>query len=175
MAKTIIETDRMMLRPFEISDFKEVYEFSSNKDVQKYTGDKTIETLQQAKDLIKRVWLNDYNTYGYGRWAVIYKPNNKLIGFAGLKYLPEFNETDIGFRFLPSYWGKGLASEVSEEIIKYGFKKLNLKQIIGIAMPENTASNKVLQKTGFQLYKVDEYDGDGKPYNWYVIVNPNNN
>jgi len=115
------------------------------------------------------VWYEDYKKYGYGRWAVIYKPENKIIGFAGLKYLPEFKETDIGFRFLPEYWGKGIATEVSIEIIKYGFEKLNLHKIVGIAIPDNIGSCKVLEKIGLSFYKIDEYDGDGKEYNWHKI------
>jgi len=165
----IIETERLILREFNINDYKEVYEFGSNLEVQRYTGDKIIESLNDAKELIKNVWYKDYKKYGYGRWAVIYKPENKIIGFSGLKYLPEFNETDIGFRFLPEYWGKGLASEASYEIIKYGFEKLGLEKIIGIALAENIGSCKVLKKIGLTFYKIDDYDGDGVEYNWYKI------
>jgi len=165
----IIETERLILREFNINDYKNVYEFGSNIEVQKYTGDGIIESLSSAKELIKNVWYVDYKKYGYGRWAAIYKPENKIIGFAGLKYLPEFNETDIGFRFLPEYWKKGLATEASKEIIKYGFEKLGLDKIIGIALAENIGSCKVLEKIGLTLYKIDEYDGDGKAYNWYKI------
>ena len=166
---SIIETDRLILREFVESDFEAVYEFSSNKEVQKYTGDTLIASFEDAKELIKNVWHKDYQTYGYGRWATIYKPDNKLIGFAGLKYLPEFNATDIGFRFLPEYWGKGIATEASVEIIDYGFKQLNLGRIIGIAMPENVGSSKVLEKIGLSYYKTADYDGDGKEYLWYEI------
>ena len=166
---TIIETERLILREFVASDFEAVYDFGSNKEVQKYTGDTLVDSLEDAKELIKNVWLNDYKTYGYGRWATIYKPTDKLIGFAGLKYLPEFHETDIGFRFLPQYWGKGIATEVSKEIITYGFEQLHLKRIIGIAMPENVGSSKVLEKIGLSYYKTADYDGDGKEYLWYQI------
>lgn len=166
---TIIETERLILRRFDMEDFEAVYEFGSNKEVSKYTGDGILPSLEAAKGLIKNVWYNDYQKYGYGRWATIYKPENKLIGFAGLKYLPSMNETDIGFRFLPKYWGKGIATEASKEIIQYGFEQLDLAKIIGIAMPENIASNKVLMKIGLDFYKVDDYEGDGGAYNWYKL------
>lgn len=168
----IIETETLILREFIMDDYKEVYEFGSNDEVQKFTGDKLIGSLDEAKDLIKNVWFEDYNKYGYGRWATIYKLDQKLIGFAGLKYLSEFNETDIGFRFLPSYWGKGIATEASKEIIKYGFEKLQINRIIGIAMPENIGSCRVLEKIGLTLYKRAEYDEGGKVCNWYKIDNP---
>lgn len=165
----IIETDRLIVRQFTLDDFEAVYEFGSNLEVQKYTGDPLIESLDAAKELIKNVWYHDYEKYGYGRWAVIYKPDNALIGFAGLKFESDIDETDIGFRFLPEYWGKGIATEASIPILEYGFKHFGLKKIIGIAMPENIASCKVLEKIGLTFYKVDGFDGDGGKYNWYKI------
>lgn len=169
----IIETERLILREFTINDVEAVYEFNSNIELHKYTGDEIIESRERAKEIIKDIWFKDYEKYGYGRWAVIFKPENKIIGFAGLKYLPKIKETDIGYRFLPKYWGKGIATEVSKEIIKYGFNELKLEKIIGIAMPENIGSWKVLEKIGLTLYKVDDYDGDGKDYNWYKIDRQN--
>ena len=55
-----IETDRIILREFTIADYKDVYAFGSNLEVQKYTGDKIIESLNEAKELIKNVWYEDY-------------------------------------------------------------------------------------------------------------------
>ena len=166
----IIETNRIILREFIESDAPAVYAYNSNLEVQKYTGDELITSLERAKEIIRTISFKDYENYGYGRWAVVYKPDNKVIGFAGLKYLPEIGETDIGFRFLPKYWGKGIATEASKAIIQYGFEHLHLKRIIGIAMQKNLASNKVLQKIGLKLYKIDEYLGDGGKHNWYEIT-----
>ena len=166
---TIIESERLLLRKFSLNDIEAVYQFNSNVELHRYTGDEIINSRQRAEQTIKDIWLKDYTNYGYGRWAVIYKPENKIIGFAGLKYLAEIGETDIGYRILPHYWGKGLVSEISKQIILYGFNELNLKRIIGIAMPENIASCKVLEKIGFSFYKEDGYHGDDNTYNWYKI------
>ena len=102
-----------------------------------------------------------------------YKPDNKLIGFAGLKYLPEYDETDIGYRILPDYWGKGLMTEVGKEIIKYGFEKLGVDSIIGIADPDNVGSCRVLEKIGLEFYKLDKYSGEEELSNWYEIEKHN--
>ena len=166
---TIIESERLLLRKFSLNDIEAVYQFNSNVELHRYTGDEIINSRQRAEQTIKDIWLKDYTNYGYGRWALIYKPENKIIGFAGLKYLAEIGETDIGYRILPQYWGKGLVSEISKQIILYGFNELNLKRIIGIAMPENIASCKVLEKIGFSFYKEDGYHGDDNTYNWYKI------
>ena len=165
----ILETERILLREFEIEDYKAVFEFGSNKEVERYTGDKALESYDEAKTIITQINIPDYNTYGYGRWATVYKPENKVIGFAGLKYLNSIAETDIGFRFLPEYWGQGIATEIATKIIHHGFNSLNLDRIIGIAHPDNIGSCKVLAKIGMALFKKDEYEGDGGSYNWYEI------
>lgn len=169
---TIIETNRVILRKFVLDDFEAVFEFGSNAVVNEYTGDVSLKTKEDAKRIIKNIYFKDYEKYGYGRWATIYKPTNKIIGFAGLKFLPEFNEIDIGFRFLPEYWNKGIATEVSKLILNYGFKNLDFKKIIGIADPKNIGSCKVLEKIGMTFYKSAIYDEtDDKKYNWYQILN----
>lgn len=171
-----LESERLLIRPFKLGDEAAMFELNSNPTVQKYTGDTLIKTLKQAKDTLENVVFKDYKKYGYGRLAVIYKPDNKLIGFTGIKYLPEASgESDLGFRFLPEYWGKGIATESSKMSLEYGFKTLNLKKIIGFSEVENVASTRVLQKVGFHITKVDYYPGEestpGKvPVQWFKLT-----
>lgn len=165
----IIETERIILRRFLPGDEAAVLELNANPEVQKYTGDRIITTLAEAQDTINNVWLSDYEKYGYGRFAVIYKPDDKLIGFAGLKYLPDLGETDIGFRILPQYWGVGILSEIAGDIIDYGFSQLALTKIIGTVMPDNIASIKILEKIGLIYDKTEAYGHDGVLFNFYSI------
>ena len=166
---TIIETPRMLLRKFTLADVPATYEYNSNPEVQKYTGDELVSSLERAEEIMKDVVFKDYETYGYGRLAAVYKPENKVIGFAGFKYLPFIEDADIGFRFLPKYWGQGIATEVSHALVKYGFETMKLPRIIGIAYPDNIGSCKVLEKIGLTFYKMDEYEGDGGNYRWYKM------
>lgn len=166
----MLETDRILLRPFELKDAKAVFEFGSDELVQRYTGEPPLASIKEAENIIRNGMMKEYETIGYGRWAAVYKPDQRVIGFAGLKYLPEIEETDLGFRFLSEYWNKGLATECANALINYGLNDLNLHQIIAIAMKENVASNKVLAKIGMKLYKTGEYDGDGQNHNWYRIL-----
>lgn len=165
-----IETSRLLLRPFTLQDVVAVFQFGSNKEVQKYTGNPVLTTTDQAKSIITDIYFKDYAAYGYGRLATIYKPDNKLIGFAGLKYLPFYKAADLGFRFLPQYWGKGIATEASRALIEHGFNTLKLPEIVAVAEPENIGSCKVLEKVGFTHFKVDDYEGDGQQYNWYKLT-----
>ena len=109
----ITETNRLIIREFTINDYKDLYSLESIAKVQKYTEDKVLKNHLEAKKIISNIIQNQYRMNGYGRWAVIFKNNKHLIGAAGLKYLSEINETDIGYRFLPSYWNKGICRHLS--------------------------------------------------------------
>jgi len=167
--KPILETERLILREFVPDDAQAVYEFDSNEEVNRYTGEECLDSVDSAREIITGILIPDYRKYGYGRWAVIYKPDGKLIGFSGLKYLSEIGETDLGFRFSPEYWGKGIATESARLVVDHGFEKLGLSSIIAIAMPENKGSCRVLEKAGFYLYKTGEYLGDGGNHNWFRL------
>ena len=163
----VIETDRLILRPFIDSDVEDVFAFNSHPEVIRYTGEVPIKTLQDAQNIISTIWKRDYDVHGYGRFAVVYKPENKVIGFSGLKWEPDLGETDIGYRFLPEYWGQGIATESCIPVMEYGFNELGLKQIVGLAYPENIASCRVLEKIGMEHYKTGFFPGDDKECNWY--------
>lgn len=145
------------MRELDIHDSKSFYELNLNPKVIKYTGDKAFETIATAENFLKNY--KDYQVNGYGRWAVIDKSTNNFIGWCGLKYSQNLNETDIGFRFFEEYWSKGFATESAKACLQYGFEKLNLKTIIGRAMAENIASVKVLEKIGLQYLREFNFDG----------------
>jgi RimJ/RimL family protein N-acetyltransferase len=169
MNNIILETERLLLRPFKMGDEEGILEFCSNKLAQQHTGDIVRNTIEEAIGLINDVWLKDYQNYGYGRFAVIHKADNKIIGFNGVKYLSDFGHTDLGYRFLPEYWGKGIATESSKAIIKYAFEKLKLEEIYGFVYPENPASARVLSKLNFQKIAVKPYPNETKITEWHLL------
>ena len=144
--KKIIETNRLYLRELTVADAENFYLLNADEDVIKYTGDKAFDSINEAKSFLENY--NPYQEYGYGRWAVIAKSNEEFLGWCGLKYSPEIDEVDIGFRFFKKHWNKGFATESAKACIDYGFEKLNLQTIVGRAMEANVASIKVLEKLG---------------------------
>lgn len=156
----LIETPRLQLRHFEKGDVDAVLAFSSNSDVTKYTGDAgLVNTRAQAMKVITDVWLADYEKYGYGRYAVIHKADNKVIGFCGLKFLEDVGKTDLGYRFLPQYWGQGIGIEAAKACLQYGVEQLQIETVFAMAMPENKGSVAILQKLGFVELGHMDYDG----------------
>ena len=164
--KPLIETERLLLTKITLGHKEELFKLHSNPEVQMYTGEPEIESIEEIETAIKSR-INNYKKYGFGRWATILKSEMQFIGWAGLAYLPEFDEIDLGYRFLPEYWGSGLATEASHAILKYGFDQLKLKKIIAIAMKENKASIRVMEKVGMEFDKFAPYEAGGEDVVWY--------
>ena len=166
----IIETERLLLRPYTVNDIEAAYQMNLDPEVSRYTGDGGVHSLEEIDTIIRTHVLGDYQKHGFGRMAVVWKETNEYIGFSGLKYLPEFDAVDIGYRFKSAFWGKGIATEANLPFIDYGFKTLKLNKIIGMAFPENKASVRVLEKLGLRFKKWIEEDGETLA--WYEIQNP---
>jgi RimJ/RimL family protein N-acetyltransferase len=164
--KTILETDRLLLREFVLDDLEPFFRMGSDPDVTRYTGN-SFKTIEQARQALEERPLADYRKYGYGRWAAVYKPTGQVIGFVGLKYLDDVGEVDLGYRFFKEYWGQGLATEASRAVVAYGFGPLQLKRIIAFADRENQASVRVLEKVGFTFEKDATYQE--MEVAWYVL------
>ena len=82
---------------------------------------------------------------------------HELIGFAGLKYLDDLRDVDLGYRFRSAWWGRGLATEASRAVVEYGFQTVALPHILGLVEPENTRSVRVLSKLGFRYEGMIDY------------------
>jgi RimJ/RimL family protein N-acetyltransferase len=153
----IIETKRTKIRPLTPKDAEHFYMLNQDPEVLKYTGDVPFKNIDAAREFLEKY--DQYEKYGVGRMAVIDKETHEFLGWCGLKYSPNLDEYDIGFRFFKKYWNKGYATETSEAFIDYGFNALKLNEIVGRAMVENIASVKVLQKIGMILSKTFDFEG----------------
>ncbi len=168
--KPILETERLILRELYPEDAEDMMRLHSHPEVQRFTGEGVITTKEGIRKKIEEK-MHNYKTYGYGRWATILKDGGQFVGWSGLAYLPEFDEIDVGYRFLPEFWGRGLATEATRDILVYAFEELNLNRIVAIAMSENKASIRVMEKAGMQFDKYAPYFPDGEDLVWFKIEN----
>jgi len=160
--KIHIETDRLILRDIEETDVEGIFALDSDPEVHTFLGTQPIKTLDQAREIIQYI-RKQYEENGIGRWAIVDKQSNDFVGWTGLKYeqlvRKEFDYYDIGYRLRRAYWGKGIATETALESLKYGFEKLNLKEICGAAAIAHQASNHILQKIGLRFVETFEFEG----------------
>lgn len=169
MKNQILETERLILRPFVEEDIEPTYQMNLDPAVTKYTGDGGVVDQAEIERRITEDVMGDYQKYGFGRLAVILKTKNTFIGFCGLKFLDDLDEVDLGYRFNRDHWGQGFATEAGKVCLDFGFEKLKLSQIIGLVLPENIASIRVLDKLGFRFEK--EFEQDDLLLRQYAISN----
>lgn len=136
-----------------------LFDLNSDPEVVRYTGDSSFNDMMEVHDIIKNRMIAPFEKYKMSRLMVFLK-DGTFLGWCGLKYFPETNEVDLGYRFSKKHWGKGYATESSKAMLEYGFNTLNLKRIIAKAMPENVSSIKVMHKLGmtFRGYVHDPTD-----------------
>jgi RimJ/RimL family protein N-acetyltransferase len=166
----IFQTPRLILRQFTEADAPLILALNSNPAIVKYVHEPTLQTEAQAEKILKEIILPQYKN-NLGRWAIHTKDNMDFIGWCGLKYQPELNEIDLGYRLMQKAWGKGFATEAAQYSLDYGFNHLNLKLITGRAHIENIASIKVLEKIGMDF--IAEGIVDDCPVRTYTKDNPN--
>ena len=166
--KVILETDRLLLREYVEEDAEAFCKLNSDPEVLRFVPDKRLLNVEQARQILVDHPIADYRKYGFGRGACILKSTGEQIGFAGLKYLKEFGEVDVAFRLMRTHWGLGLATEAALASVRFGFADLDLKRIIGLVMPENVASARVLEKTG--LHYAETVTFWRKQFSKYVII-----
>jgi len=166
-----IKSKRLILRNFEETDAERMFLMDSNPDVMKYIGVPPVSEINESKNIIKMI-RQQYIDNGVGRLAVIEKESRLLIGWSGLKLLTQEingynNIYDLGYRFLPEYWGKGYAFESAKASLDFGFNELKADTIYAHAHSENEGSNHILRKLGFE--KTGEFtEPDGICF-WYEL------
>ena len=160
---TILETERLYMREMTAEDAENAYLLNLDPEVIQYTGDPPFNSIEEARIFLTNY--DHYRKYGFGRWAVIRKTDHAFLGWCGLKYSPDVDEYDIGFRFLKKYWNKGYATEAAIQCLRMGFEKYTMPVIVGRAMTANKGSIRVLEKIGLTFFKNFDFEGqDGVIY-----------
>lgn len=147
MIRTELETERLRLRLFTHDDLSAMYVLNTDPDVIKY-ADTPVKDMKEVRERLEQGPLSDYKKYGYGRFAVELKETGKVIGFCGIKYLPEIDLPEVGYRYMKEYWGKGIGTEAAMACVEFARDDLKIKKLIALIVPENTGSIRVAEKLG---------------------------
>lgn len=169
----ILETERLMMRPFEFSDAEDLFGMDKKPAVHKYLWQKPSQDISESIKIIENV-RTQYETNNIGRFATILKETGEFIGWTGIKFVDNHIENgntnfyDYGYRLNDNYWGKGYATEATKLWLDYGLNQMNIDKIHAYTHGENIASNVVLKKTGMKF--MEEYIAeDGVKWNWWLV------
>lgn len=149
-SRWLFSTERLRVRPFRIEDAADFYQLNRHWEVVQYAEQRVCESVQDAVEAIKARPLHDYQNVGYGRFAIVDRETDSVIGFCGPKWMDDLQAVEIGYRLRPDYWRKGLATEVVSACLSYCQRDLGITRLIAIIDVDNTGSVKVAENCHLQ-------------------------
>ncbi len=144
----ILQSNRLILRPFDLTDAKEVQQLAGDRAI----ADTTLEIPHPYKDGMAEQWISTHREkFEEGKatlFAIVLRESNKLIGAIGLEIVSRFQRAELGYWIGKPYWGNGYCTDAGRLVLEYGFSNLNLNRIHAHHFKRNPASGRVLQKLG---------------------------
>lgn len=142
-----LQVGSLILQPLEPTDAAVLHRIYQSEGVLRYFPNPIPPPLESVQRFITAQQAH-WGKYGYGNWGILPKGEKEIIGWAGLQFLPELNETEVGFLLDRPFWGKGYATAAGRASLGYGFEHFNLDHMIALVHPENLASRRVIEKCG---------------------------
>jgi RimJ/RimL family protein N-acetyltransferase len=146
-----IRTDRLTIRPFELADAPFILRLLNEPSFIEHIADKGVRTVAGAADYLQQGPLAMYAAHGHGLWMVEQNGTGAPMGMCGLIKRDTLPEVDLGYAFVPEFWGQGYAREAAAACLAHGRDQLGLKGLLAIVSPGNQRSIKLLLALGFTL------------------------
>jgi RimJ/RimL family protein N-acetyltransferase len=142
-----LQTAHLTLRPLQTEDAQILQRIYQAEGVLQYFPNTTPPPLEQVQKFIVRQEKH-WAEYGYGNWGILPKGEDQIIGWVGLQYVPELDETEIGYLLNRPFWGKGYATEAARASLQFGFENFDFDHMIALVHPDNLGSRRVIEKCG---------------------------
>ncbi|MEU5438283.1 GNAT family N-acetyltransferase [Streptomyces sp. NPDC020719] len=146
-----LETPRLILRRWREEDIVPMAAVNADPEVMRWIRDGSVRDEQQTRDGVQ-AWENEWESQGFGLFAVEIRSTGELAGFTGLSvptYFPEIlPAVEVGWRLGRSHWGQGLATEAAAAAVRFGFRERGLERIVSITQVGNKASERIMAKLG---------------------------
>ena len=120
-------------------------------------------------EIIQRA-VEHWRQYGFGYWVFHLKKDGRFVGRGGLTTYQMDGEAvvGLGYAIMPDYWNQGFATEIAAASLEVGFGHLGLAEVWSWALPDNRASQRVMEKLGFQYER--DFDFAGMLHRFYRVV-----
>ncbi|HEX8361489.1 MAG TPA: GNAT family N-acetyltransferase [Longimicrobium sp.] len=168
MMPIIVQTERLLIRGFTPNDAGFMLRLLNEPSFIENIGDRGVRTEEEAAAYLASGPIASYATYGHGLCRVELRETGEPIGMCGLLRREQFDDPDVGYAFLPEFWGRGFALESVAAMVEDGRRRLRLTRIIAIVAPHNTASSRLLEKLGFTFEETTQFQPDGSEVQVYA-------
>lgn len=146
----LLNSEKLVLKKIEDAHLQELFAIYDNEKVFEYCGIIPKHNIQTVSKMIGH-FTRDYKKESIVKWGIFQKSHSdQLVGIIeAMEFNQKVNMVTIGYYLAEDYWGKGLASDAVNILVKFLFEEVNINRIQAEVMPLNEASKKVLQKNGF--------------------------
>lgn len=159
----LLETERLALRKITKRDLNDLLFLRSDPDVMLYLDSPKATNIREVKDLLTKIDTGLKMNTAIA-WGIFLKDSTELIGTISFHRIEKpHHRAELGYMLKPAYWKKGIISEAVNEVIAYGFRKINLHSIEAHVNPSNAGSIRLLEKHGFvrEAYFKENYCYNG--------------
>ena len=156
-----LSTERLSLTDLVTADFASTYAMDTNERVMKYIGGAEKRTFDDYYAFITQrlsLWIGER----FHMWAMRLHGGDEFLGWVMIKPIRDTPHVEVGYRMLPSSWGKGYATEATRAVLDYGFKVAGFEELTAVTHPDNAASQHVLTKCGLLRDGTLNYNGGGE-------------
>ncbi|MEI0607012.1 GNAT family N-acetyltransferase [Brachyspira pulli] len=160
----MLNTQRLIIRKFNIDDTEALFSILSDEEVNKYLPWFPFKSLEDTKNHLVNFYLKTNDNNNFYRYAVCLKENNIPIGY--IHFENNNNNNDFGYGLKKEYWNKGIITEAAKTVIEE-LKRNNVKYITATHDRNNIASGEVMKKIGM-TYKYS-YEELWQPKNFLVV------
>ena len=166
----VLETERLRLRWLSTADAAFIFRLVNEPSWLKTIGDKGVRTLPDARKYIRNGPVAMYRRLGFGLYRVELRDSAAPLGICGLIKREALQDVDLGFAFLPEFWGNGYAHEAAAATMAYGKTVLGLSRIAAIISPDNHRSGKLLAKLGFRFERIVALGPGAEALRLYAVM-----
>ena len=146
----ILETERLILDTWRPTDWTAFRPIATDADVMRYITGGAPWTDDQIRNFVERQ-IKLYAERGFCRWKLLDKAAREMIGFCGVGFWRNGPDPEIGWWLTRAHWGRGLATEAARPALRDAFERVRLERIISVAMIENSASRRIMEKLGLEF------------------------
>ncbi len=146
-----IETDRLVIRMVKKADAQDLYELCHRPETSVFALWSPHESLAQTKEFIN-YQISRYRKKECMFFAVEEKASGRVVGTCSYVSMDDdYKIAEIGYSVLSDFWNQGFATEIADALMGYAFNRIGVQRVFARVLPQNTASQRVLLKLGFQF------------------------
>jgi [ribosomal protein S5]-alanine N-acetyltransferase len=150
MPLPVLESRRLVLRPYEISHLDALHRLWTDPDVRRYLWDDVSISRERAAQAVQDALVSAQQS-GIGFWSLFQRDKEKLEGFCGLRYVENGCEVELLYGLAPALWKKGFATEAAYAVLEYAFARMHLERVYARSDIPNLASARVMLRLGMKF------------------------